>query len=69
MAYNQQRVAALFETVYGTIDRLLQLYEVSPNIHTIAPFITVLRVWRDAVNQMLEPDAHDDHVSQDDVHL
>ena len=52
--------------IYQIVDELLSAYDRSSTIHTVAPFITLLRVWRDAINQALDA-ADDHHVPRDGV--
>ena len=40
--------------IYQIVDQLLAAYDRSPTIHTVAPFVTLLRVWRDALNRLLD---------------
>jgi hypothetical protein len=40
--------------VYQAVDQLLQAYDKQSNIHTIAPFVQVLREWRDFIRRSME---------------
>lgn len=53
--------------VYDIVEELIKAFDRAPTVHTVAPFISVLRNWRDGLNRIL--DAHDEknYLPGDDV--